>query len=87
MSWQPDEASIDAFTERHAWLSTSPGSGFVRFLTVQRRDATGADVLRGLVLKRVAVKTTERILESQSELFEVLGDLFGLDVDLQPRVK
>ena len=87
MSWWSEEVAIDAFVERHAWLSTSPESRFVTYLTVQRRDATGADVLRGLVLKRVAMKTTERILEQQSELFEVLSDLFGLDVDMPPEIR
>ena len=52
----------------------------MKYLTLQRRDATGADVLRGLVLRRVGSHPTERMLSSRSELFEVFGDLFVLDL-------
>lgn len=87
MSWRSDVVGIGAFAERHGWLSTSPESGFVRYLTVQRRDATGADVLRGLVLKRVGMTTTECTLETEAQLFEVLGDVFGLSIDLETEVR
>ena len=81
MSWHERPATMDAFAERHIELSTSPDSGFVRLLTVQRRDATGADVLRGLVLRRVgAPSASERDLTSRSELAQVLADVFDLDV-------
>lgn len=54
MDFAPGPADPAAFSERHRWLSTSPESGFVRVLIVQRRDATGVDVLRGCVLNRVS---------------------------------
>ncbi len=50
MSWRAAEAGMVEFAARHQWLSTSPDSGFVRVATAQRRDATGVDILRGLVL-------------------------------------
>lgn len=88
MSWRSAEVGIEAFEARHAWLSTSAESGFVRYLTVQRRDADGADVLRGLVLKRIDVSgTTEQVLTSETDLFQVLTDTFGLDVGLPSAVR
>ncbi|HEY8526500.1 MAG TPA: arylamine N-acetyltransferase [Acidimicrobiales bacterium] len=53
MAWRAAPVEMDAFAERHAWLSTSPESKFVRVLTAQRRDADGVDILRGLVLRRI----------------------------------
>ena len=61
-------------------LSTSPDSGFVKYLVVQRRDATGVDSLRGLSLRRIGAGAGASTLESQSELIEVLVDRFGLDL-------
>jgi N-hydroxyarylamine O-acetyltransferase len=80
MSWRSAPAQIDAFAERHAWLSTSPDSGFVRLLTVQRRDATGVDVLRGLSLIRIGDGARASTLTTNAELTDVLGDLFALDL-------
>ena len=80
MAWRSAPAAPDAFEERHRWLSTSPESGFVKVLTAQRRDAGGADVLRGLVLQRVGYPASERLIASASELFDALGDLFRLDL-------
>ncbi len=80
MSWRSEPAEIDAFAERHAWFSTSPDSGFVKVLTVQRRDATGVDVLRGLSLTRIGEGAGESTLTTKGELTDALGDLFGLDV-------
>ena len=81
MAWRSAPTDLDAFAERHRWLSTSPESGFVRVMTVQRRDATGVDVLRGLTLSRVGAGAKQTTLGSQAELFDVLCDLFGLDLD------
>lgn len=80
MAWRSGPARIDAFAERHAWMSTSPESGFVKVLTVQRRDATGVDILRGLTLARVGDGAAESTLATRDELTDVLGDLFGLDL-------
>jgi N-hydroxyarylamine O-acetyltransferase len=80
MSWRSTATGMDAFADRHAWLSTSPDSGFVRVLTAQRRDASGVDVLRGLSLKRIGDGALERTLTTRAELTDVLGGHFGLDV-------
>lgn len=81
MAWRSSPTDMDAFAERHRWLSTSPDSGFVKVLSVQRRDATGVDILQGLRLQRIGVGESEAILESAPELAEVLRDVFGLDLD------
>ena len=80
MSWRATPTDMDAFRERHEWLSTSSDSGFVRVLTVQRRDATGVDILRGRILQRIGAEATQSTLATRTELTETLGDLFGLDV-------
>lgn len=81
MAWRADAADgMGAFAERHRWLSTSPDSGFVKVLTVQRRDASGVDILRGLSLKRIGDRPAATALTTWTELADVLGDVFGLDV-------
>lgn len=82
MAWRDTTVPIDAFAARHLQLSTSPDSGFVRTLTVQRRDAAGADVLRGLVLRRIGAPEggEPTTLSSSRELTDALGDVFGLDL-------
>ena len=81
MAWSSKPVEMDAFAERHRWFSTSPESTFVKFLVVLRRDATGVDILRGLSLKRIGEGAAESTLATGAELTDVLGDLFGLDVD------
>jgi N-hydroxyarylamine O-acetyltransferase len=80
MSWRSAPAQIDAFAERHVWLSTSPDSGFVKLLAVQRRDATGVDILRGLSLTRIGDGARASTLTTSTELTDALGDLFALDI-------
>lgn len=80
MAWRSDPIGLDAFADRHRWLSTSPDSGFVKVLTAQRRDSTGVDCLKGLWLRRIEDATTESTLASLGELVEVLTDRFGLDL-------
>ena len=82
MAWRSAPTSMDAFSERHAWLSSSPDSGFVRVLTAQRRDATGTDALRGLSLRRIGDRAIDATLATEVELFEVLADVFALDVSV-----
>ncbi|MGD9995460.1 MAG: arylamine N-acetyltransferase [Ilumatobacteraceae bacterium] len=82
MAFRSAPATIDDFAERNVHLSTSPESGFVRLLTVQRRDADGVDVMRGLVLSRVGASSEPgETIESSTEWFEVLADRFGLPLD------
>ncbi len=81
MSWRSEPTSINTFAERNVFLSTSPESGFLKVLTVQRRDATGVDILRGLTLKRVGAGASETTLTTEAEFEEVLRELFGFDLD------
>jgi arylamine N-acetyltransferase len=81
MAWRNLTVSMDAFAEKHEFLSTSPESPFVKRLTVQRRDATGVDALRGLVLVRIGAGATETTLTSRTDLEATLGDVFGIDLD------
>ena len=53
----------------------------MKYLVVQRRDATGVDSLRGLLLRRIGSGAGESTLTSQTELIDVLVDRFGLDLD------
>ena len=80
MTWRAAPTTMDAFAERNEWLSTSPDSGFVRFLTTQRRDEAGVDILRGLTLKRLGDGAMDATLTTKAELVDALGDLFGIDV-------
>jgi hypothetical protein len=59
-------------------LSTSPDSGFVRVLTVQRRESDAVEILRGLSFKRLGVRPADTVIETPQELAAVLGDVFGL---------
>ena len=89
MVFAPEPVEPAAFAEPHERLSTSPDSSFVRAAVVARRDARGADVLRGRVYYRVdAAGVTKRPIESRGEWFTLLADLFGLrlaDVDTADR--
>ena len=76
---RPGPVVDSEFIERHTFLSTSPESGFVRVVTVQRRDATGVDALRGRVLTRQdAAGDTTRELTSEAEWRDTLADVFGM---------
>lgn len=80
-----------AFADKHAHLSTSPESGFVQKPVAIRRDAGGADLLRGCVLARVdAGGRHEQQIDTATDWFAALADVFGLtleDVDTDERVE
>jgi N-hydroxyarylamine O-acetyltransferase len=79
MTWTTDPAHESDFQAQHAWLSSSPESGFVRVPMAERRDATGVDVIRGVVLARVGANAfTSNPITRSSEWFGVLADVFGL---------
>ncbi|MEV6488990.1 arylamine N-acetyltransferase [Actinoplanes sp. NPDC051633] len=84
MDFRASPAEMSAFADQHKFLSTSPDSGFVRVATVQRRDATGVDSLRGLVLTRVGDADTRTVLEDRRDYFTALADVFGLTLDDVP---
>jgi arylamine N-acetyltransferase len=79
MAFRAAPASIDDFADRNVHLSTSPESGFVKLLTVQRRDATGVHILRGQMLKHVGETASDEVtLSTRQEWFDALGDVFAL---------
>jgi N-hydroxyarylamine O-acetyltransferase len=79
MTWTSGHARMADFETKHQWLSTSPDSGFVQVAMAERRDATGVDVIRGLVSSRIGdgAHTAEPVTR-QTEWFELLADLFDL---------
>ena len=82
MTWTDASALPSDFAAKHEWLSTSPESGFVQVPMAERRDATGADVIRGLVLSRVGAGAfTAEPITRRSEWFEVLREVFDLRFD------
>lgn len=85
MSWTTAEARLADFMDKHAWLSTAPESGFVQVAMAERRDATGVDVVRGLVPARIGANAaTATPLTNRQEWFDLLADVFGLRFDASP---
>jgi arylamine N-acetyltransferase len=80
MSWWSAPAAMDAFADRHRFLSTDPDSGFVKVLAVQRREATGVHILRGLTLSRIGTGASQRDIASRDDLLDTLAEVFLLDV-------
>jgi N-hydroxyarylamine O-acetyltransferase len=81
MVFAPEPVEPAAFAEAHERLSTSPESDFVRAAVVGRRDARGADVLRGRVFYRVdGAGVSKRLLETPGEWFALLADVYGLEL-------
>src|SRR3954447_7736599 len=80
MSWWSAPTTMDAFADRHRFLSTDPESGFVKILSAQRREANGVHILRGLTFSRVGDGAMQRDIQSRDDLFDTLADVFLLDV-------
>ncbi|MBV9594351.1 MAG: arylamine N-acetyltransferase [Actinobacteria bacterium] len=82
MTWSTRPAIAADFLAKHEWLSTAPESPFVQVPMAERRDATGMDVIRGLVLARVGANAfTAEPITGPSEWFDVLADVFDLRFD------
>lgn len=81
MAWRSNQTDLSSFDATNTYLSTSPDSGFVKILSVQRRSAAAVDILRGLLLIRRGQGAYERTLESADELTATLRDVFGFDLD------
>jgi len=80
VNFKSDAATIDAFAARHAHLSTSPESGFVRNVVAQRRHAHGVSAVRSLGYTRLDTNgSTTRIVDDRAEWFALLADEFSLD--------
>jgi len=79
MSFVAAPTGMDAFADRHAWLSTAPESGFVKYLCVQRRTTSTTEGVRGLVHKVVSSSGTAiSIVEDRADWFALLADDFGV---------
>ena len=79
MTWTPALARMTDFEVKHRWLSTSPDSGFVQVAMAERRDATGVDIIRGLVLTRIGDRAqSAEPVTRRAEWFELLADRFDL---------
>ncbi|MDX6741595.1 arylamine N-acetyltransferase family protein [Actinocorallia sp. A-T 12471] len=79
MDVRPAPAANDEFAAWHPYLATSPNSRLVRAVCVMRRDASGADVLMGCVLRRIdAAGRSTRELPTAAAWYEALADVFGL---------
>ncbi|MER6950465.1 arylamine N-acetyltransferase [Nonomuraea sp. NPDC000554] len=81
MDFDPAPTAMSAFTAMHEHLTTSPESGFVRVASLQRRDASGVDSLRGLVLTRLGVGAHSITLETSGDYYAALADVFRLPLD------
>ena len=85
MGWTSAAAEQRDFEAKHQWLSTAPESGFVQVAMAERRDATGIDVIRGLVLSRVGANArTQEPLTERDDWFAALSDLFDLRFEHSP---
>ncbi|MFC4078781.1 arylamine N-acetyltransferase family protein [Amycolatopsis samaneae] len=78
MDFASGAAELPDFAERHRYLSTSPESGFVRVCVVQSLDSRGVDTLRALTLSRSGDVEKKEVLESPSEWWTALADVFGI---------
>ncbi len=89
MTFSMVPATEPDFAAQHEYLSTSPDSGFVKWVTIQHRDARGCDIMRGLTLFRVdGPRRTSRVVDDRDDWFTALGDVFGLTLlDATPQAK
>jgi len=81
MDFRAEPTAMSAFDDQHRRLTTDPSSGFVRVATVARRDETGVDLLRGLILTRIGEAGSRTVLTDRGDYFTALADVFGLTLD------
>jgi N-hydroxyarylamine O-acetyltransferase len=82
MAWSTGAARPQDFLAQHQRLSTSAESGFVQVAMAERRDATGVDVVRGLVLSRIGEGArTDAPVTHRADWFALLADVFDLPLD------
>jgi arylamine N-acetyltransferase len=81
MVFAPEPVEVSAFAAAHERLSTAPDSGFVEAAVAARRDAEAIEVLRGRVFARIdADGRTRRVIDSRAEWYELLADVYGLEL-------
>jgi N-hydroxyarylamine O-acetyltransferase len=79
MSFERTPTTIGSFAARHALLSTSAESPFVRVVTVQRRHAHGSTVLRGKVVsRRDRTGISRQVVDRRAAWLELVADEFRL---------
>jgi arylamine N-acetyltransferase len=79
MDFGPAPVAMTQFEERHAFLSHSPESGFVKILKLLRREPATAYGLTGCVLVRHdATARDERVLSTKTDWFDAVADVFGM---------
>ena len=79
MDFESAPATIDAFAEQHAHLSTSPDSPFVRVSTALLRKPHSVVTLRSVVLSEVfADRVDTTVLESPGDFYTALDHTFHL---------
>jgi N-hydroxyarylamine O-acetyltransferase len=84
MSWTTASARQAEFEESTRG-SRRPESGFVQIAMAERRDATGVDVIRGLVQARIGTNAfVAEPLTSKQEWFDLLADVFNLRFEASP---
>ncbi|SDT57672.1 arylamine N-acetyltransferase family protein [Actinoplanes derwentensis] len=81
MDFRTEKAMMSDFAVRHVELSTSETSGFVRTPMAARRDATGADILRGRNLSRIGAAAALTELVTAADYFAALDGVFGMTFD------
>jgi N-hydroxyarylamine O-acetyltransferase len=82
MSWTTAAAGMAEFDAKHQWLSTSPDSPFLAVAMAEHRDATGVDIIRGLVLSRIGDGAASmEPLTKRTDWFAALADGFDLRFD------
>jgi len=73
---------LEDFVQQSHQLATDPESGFVRKTVCQRFTADGIVTLRGAVFREVTpTGATERVIERLDQYRDLLGEVFGLEVD------
>lgn len=83
VSMEAAPTALTRFQARHDHNRRSRDSTFARTVTAQRRHASGSDVLRGLVLTRIATgSSTTATFERRREWLAALDDIFGIRLDV-----
>jgi len=91
MDFGPEAVAMPRFEERHAFLSTSSDSGFLRVMKLLRREPGTAFGLTGCVLhQQDATGRDEQVLTRRADWFDAVADVFGMplpDVDAADRAR
>ena len=87
MDFGPEPVALARFEARHAFLSGSPESGFVKVLKLLRRERATAYGLTGCVLVRQdAAARDEQVLATKADWFDAVADVFGMPLtEIDPR--